>query len=156
LRVPALLPSNCNQRLPEKFAAGGEGSIENFLAAKRSRSKNLYHRLRKTGRKIAFEPGETKESIHESIKGSFHISGIPEQKGSEVSRAVNTVITTWRTAFHGQNVTVEDRVTDGDKVTCRFTTRGVHEGEFMGLLPTHKPIVMTGIGIFRLKNGKIA
>jgi ketosteroid isomerase-like protein len=36
------------------------------------------------------------------------------------------------------------------------TARGVHKGEFMGMPPTGKPIVMTGIEIFRLKNGKIA
>ena len=36
------------------------------------------------------------------------------------------------------------------------TARGVHKGEFMGLPPTGKPIVMTGIEIFRLKKGKIA
>lgn len=70
--------------------------------------------------------------------------------------AINNVITTCRAAFHGLNVTIEDMIADGDKVTCRFTARGVHEGDFMGLPPTHKPIVMTGIEIFRIKNGKIA
>jgi steroid delta-isomerase-like uncharacterized protein len=70
--------------------------------------------------------------------------------------AINNVIKTCRAAFHGLNVTIEDMMADGEKVTCRFTARGVHEGEFMGLPPTHKPIVMTGIEIFRMKNGKIA
>ena len=69
--------------------------------------------------------------------------------------AMNNVITTCRAAFHGLNVTVDDMIADGDKVTCRFTARGVHKGEFMGLPPTGKPIVMTGIEIFRLQNGKI-
>lgn len=70
--------------------------------------------------------------------------------------SINNVITSCRAAFHGLNVTIEDMMADGDKVTCRFTARGMHEGEFMGLPPTHKPIVMTGIEIFRMKNGKIA
>lgn len=70
--------------------------------------------------------------------------------------AMNNVITTCRAAFHGLNVTIDDLMADGDKVTCRFTARGVHKGEFMGLPPTGKPIVMTGIEIFRLQNGKIA
>ena len=47
-------------------------------------------------------------------------------------------------------------IADSDKVTSRFTARGEHKGEFMGLPPTGKPIVMTGIEIFRLENGKIA
>jgi steroid delta-isomerase-like uncharacterized protein len=69
--------------------------------------------------------------------------------------AINNVIITCRAAFHGLNVTIDDLMADGDKVTARFTARGVHKGEFMGLPPTGKPIVMTGIEIFRLKNGKI-
>lgn len=69
--------------------------------------------------------------------------------------AINNVITSCRAAFHGLNVTIEDMTADGDKVTCRFTARGEHKGEFMGLPPTGKPIAMTGIEIFRLENGKI-
>jgi predicted ester cyclase len=69
---------------------------------------------------------------------------------------MNNVITTCRAAFHGLKVTLYDMVADGDKVTARFTARGVHNGEFMSLPPTGKAIVMTGIEIFRLQNGKIA
>ncbi|MDD4138018.1 MAG: ester cyclase, partial [Methanoregula sp.] len=43
-----------------------------------------------------------------------------------------------------------------DRVTARFTARGIHKGEFMGLPPTGKAITMTGIEIFRIKDGKIA
>jgi predicted ester cyclase len=53
-------------------------------------------------------------------------------------------------------VTIDDMMAEGDKVTCRFTARGVHNGEFMGLPPTGKKIAMTGIEIFRLRDGKIA
>ena len=68
---------------------------------------------------------------------------------------MNNVITTCRAAFHGLNVTIDDIMADGDKVTARFTARGTHKGEFMGLPPTGKPITMTGIEIFRVENGKI-
>jgi steroid delta-isomerase-like uncharacterized protein len=70
--------------------------------------------------------------------------------------AMNNVITTCRAAFHGLHVTIDDIMTNGDKVTARFTARGVHKGEFMGLPPTGKAITMTGIEIFRIKDGKIA
>jgi steroid delta-isomerase-like uncharacterized protein len=69
--------------------------------------------------------------------------------------AMNNVITTCRAAFHGLQVTVDDIMTVGDKVTARFTARGTHKGEFMGLPPTGKAITMTGIEIFRIKEGKI-
>jgi len=70
--------------------------------------------------------------------------------------AMNMVITTCRAAFHGLHVSIEDMMADGDRVTCRFTARGIHRGEFMGLPPTGKEIEMTGIEIFRLREGKIA
>lgn len=69
--------------------------------------------------------------------------------------AMKTIITTCRAAFHDLHVTIEDLMQDGDRVTARFTARGIHRGEFMGLPPTGKPIVMTGIEIFRVQNGKI-
>jgi len=72
------------------------------------------------------------------------------------SEALKSVITTCRAAFPGLNVTIEDMIADGGKVVCRFTARGEHRGEFMGLPPTGKPVVMTGIEIFRLEKGKIA
>jgi steroid delta-isomerase-like uncharacterized protein len=70
--------------------------------------------------------------------------------------AMNNVITTCRGAFHDLHVTVDDIMAEGDKVTARFTARGVHKGEFMGLPSTGKGITMTGIEIFRVKDGKIA
>jgi len=69
---------------------------------------------------------------------------------------MNNVITTCRSAFDGLNVTIEDIMADEDKVIARFTARGTHTGEFMGLLPTGKAITLTAIEIFRLKEGKIA
>jgi ketosteroid isomerase-like protein len=69
--------------------------------------------------------------------------------------AMNNVITTCRAAFHGLNVTIDDIMVNGDKVTARFTARGIHNGEFMGIPPTGKSIAMTGIEIFRIKEGKI-
>jgi len=71
-------------------------------------------------------------------------------------RGMDEIITSCRAAFEHLNVTIEDMIAEGDEVACRFAARGVHKGEFMGLPPTGKPIIMTGIEIFRIKDGKIA
>ena len=71
-------------------------------------------------------------------------------------KGINEVVTACRAAFEHLNVTVEDMVAEGDKVACRFTASGIHNGEFMGRKPTGKPITMTGIEIFRFEDGKIA
>ena len=71
-------------------------------------------------------------------------------------QGINDVVTTCRAAFEHLNVTVEDMVAEGNKVTARFTARGIHKGQFMGLPPTGKSITITGIEIFRIENCKIA
>ncbi|HNX40413.1 MAG TPA: ester cyclase [Methanothrix sp.] len=71
-------------------------------------------------------------------------------------QGMGEVITACRAAFQHLNVTVEDMVAEGDRVAARFTARGIHSGEFMGLPPTGKSITMTGIEIFRIENGRIA
>ena len=65
------------------------------------------------------------------------------------------VIAACRAAFQHLNVTVEEMVAEGDRVAARFTARGIHSGEFMGLPPTGKSITMTRIEIFRIENGRI-
>lgn len=77
---------------------------------------------------------------------------LPASPGVE---GINEVITACRAAFEHLNVTVEDMVAEGNTVVARFTARGVHKGNFMDLPATGKPITMTGIEIFRIKDGKI-
>lgn len=58
------------------------------------------------------------------------------------------------TAFPGVQITIDDIITEGDKVCCRFTTAGIHKGELMGIPPTNKSVNFTGITILRFKEGK--
>lgn len=50
-------------------------------------------------------------------------------------------------------VTVEDQVADGDKVATRWTARGTHDGELMGIDPTGQTATVTGITIQRFDDG---
>jgi predicted ester cyclase len=54
--------------------------------------------------------------------------------------------------FH---VTIEDMVTEGDKVASRWTASGTHQGEFLGIRPTGNHATWTGITIYRIADGKI-
>ena len=51
---------------------------------------------------------------------------------------------------------LEDMIAEGDKVAVRFTLRGTHGGDLMGIPPTGKPVAVTGIDINRIADGKIA
>jgi predicted ester cyclase len=40
-------------------------------------------------------------------------------------------------------MTIEDMVVEWDKVACRFTVRGTHKGDLMGIAPTDKQVTVT-------------
>lgn len=60
------------------------------------------------------------------------------------------------TAFPDFHFTVEDMITEGDKVAIRNTPRGTHRGVFLGIPPTGKHTTVTESAISRIVGGKIA
>jgi steroid delta-isomerase-like uncharacterized protein len=60
-----------------------------------------------------------------------------------------------RSAFPDLTVRVDDRVVEGDKVVTRYTLRGTHDGEFMGIAPTGNTIEVDGFIIDRFEGGKL-
>jgi steroid delta-isomerase-like uncharacterized protein len=60
-----------------------------------------------------------------------------------------------RAAFPDWRSEVQLLVAEDDYVVERFTASGTHRGEFMGAAPTGRTVAMTGINIFRLRDGEI-
>ncbi len=58
-------------------------------------------------------------------------------------------------AFPDFHCTIEEQIAEGDRVVTRWTARGTHRAEFMGVPATGKPGEVTGIFIDRIVNGKI-
>ena len=61
----------------------------------------------------------------------------------------------WFAAFPDVQLTIEDLIAEGDKVTTCYTGRGTHRGEFLGVPPTGKQASWTGIEIDRIEEDKI-
>jgi serine phosphatase RsbU (regulator of sigma subunit)/ketosteroid isomerase-like protein len=52
---------------------------------------------------------------------------------------------------------IEDQLAQGDKVVTRLTWRSVHDrGEYFGLMPRDKEVVVTAMSMHRIVGGKIA
>ncbi len=64
-------------------------------------------------------------------------------------------VTMYRTAFPDVHFTVEDQIAEGDRVVTRWTARGTHQDAFMGIPPTGKQAMVTGISITRVASGKV-
>jgi steroid delta-isomerase-like uncharacterized protein len=90
------------------------------------------------------------ELVSEDFVDHHSLPGAPPGR-----EGLAALITTWRTAFPDMRETVEDLITEGEKVVGRFTMRGTHSGEFMGVPPTGRSVTMSGIDIVRVEGGKI-
>ena len=83
-----------------------------------------------------------------------HDTSTPEHlPGPEGERQLVTLV---RGAFPDGRITIEDLVAEGDKVAVRWTFRGTHRGDFMGIAPTGKEVEMGAMDLFRVAGGKIA
>ena len=52
-------------------------------------------------------------------------------------------------------LTVDDTVSEGDKLVVYWTISGTHRGEFLGVPPTNRRVSFSGITINQIANGKV-
>lgn len=71
--------------------------------------------------------------------------------GSEGFKQVTAM---FRAAYPDLRVTVEDVVAEGDRVATRGTMSGTHQGEFMGVPATGRPVEIPYIDIWRVEGSK--
>jgi predicted ester cyclase len=60
------------------------------------------------------------------------------------------------TAFPDLKTTIENLVADGDMVGLRVTASGTNTGPIMGAPATGRPVVFSGMELFRVRSGRIA
>ena len=91
----------------------------------------------------------------EVISQNFMVHGAGGQSVRQGPDGVADLVRTWRTAFPDGKMTVDDLIAEGDKVVVRMTWTGTHTGDFYGIKPTGKKVVVSSIGVDRVQNGKI-
>jgi steroid delta-isomerase-like uncharacterized protein len=60
-----------------------------------------------------------------------------------------------RTTFPDFQLTIEAQIAEDDLVVTQVTGRGTHQGAWLNIRPRGTPVVVTGINIDRLADGKI-
>jgi steroid delta-isomerase-like uncharacterized protein len=61
----------------------------------------------------------------------------------------------FRVSFPDWHSTFEELVAEGDRVAERWTGRGTHRGELLGLAPTDRRVEVPGSVFYRIVDGKI-
>jgi predicted ester cyclase len=60
-----------------------------------------------------------------------------------------------RRTYANLHLTIEQQIAEGDWVVSRATARGTHSGEWRGIKPTGKSLVMTVVNVDKVVNGRI-
>lgn len=60
-----------------------------------------------------------------------------------------------RSAVPDAHYEVDDLIADDDKVVVRWRLLGTHKGDFQGIPPSGRPIVLKGIAIYRVEDGML-
>jgi steroid delta-isomerase-like uncharacterized protein len=94
------------------------------------------------------------EKLDEVLAPSYIYHDAPEgtMPGTE---GVKKVVTMFRAAFPDLKITIDDQVSEGDKVCSRTTMRGTHQGAIFGVPPTGKSVTMHGITMVRIADGRV-
>jgi predicted ester cyclase len=62
---------------------------------------------------------------------------------------------TFRRCYPDMVITVDGHVAEGDTVVTWWTMRGTHSGDWGGVRATHKPILLTGVNVQKVRDGRI-
>ncbi len=95
------------------------------------------------------------ECANDLVKEDFiELDPLPgQQQGREGLKAVIAML---RAAFPDMHWVVNEMIAEEDKVVTRFIWTGTHQGPFLGIPPTGKPVEVKGVVIDRLEQGKMA
>ena len=60
-----------------------------------------------------------------------------------------------RQTYRDLHLSVEQQIAEGEWVATCITAQGIHEGSWLGIKPTGKPVAFSGVNIDRVVEGRI-
>jgi steroid delta-isomerase-like uncharacterized protein len=99
---------------------------------------------------------ERKLDVVGELISPSHALHDPNVSGSQTGpEAYKRQVTRFTTAFPDLRFSIEDIVSEKDKLVVSWNISGTHKGEYEGIPPTDKKISVEGITINHIANGKI-
>lgn len=107
-------------------------------------------------RRVTEEPWKGDYGVIDRFVADRFVGYDPSQPEPVRGRdGLKAFIDMYRSAFRDARITVDASFADGDWVATRWTGRGIHEGELMGVAPTGKEVTVTGLSMTRVADGEI-
>ncbi len=100
---------------------------------------------------------KSEDAIDEMLAADVVGYGLSEPDGSQIvgPESFKRLHRAFISAFPDIRITVEDTVTEGNKIAGRCRVTGTHDGEGVGVAPTRQNVDFTGMIIVYLKDGKM-
>ena len=111
-----------------------------------------------TNREILLEAWSTIDGRRDetAVDRYFHPDFVRHSEDSDYTRdEYRALLRALHSAFPDLDGTLSEIVAEGDLVAYRWSSTGTHEGEYLGVPPTHKRVVATGLTISRFRDGQI-
>ena len=83
-----------------------------------------------------------------------HDPANPDPRPMVGAQAVKDHLTSLKRAFPNLVFEIEAMASDGDQVVVRWTARGTNTGDYFGMPATGKAIEITGMNMWRTRDGK--
>jgi predicted ester cyclase len=107
-------------------------------------------------RRLVEEPWKGNLDVIDEYVDAKYVGYDPSQpeplRGQE---AVKEFIQMYLSAYSDGRITVDEQFAEGNMVATRWTGRGTHDGELLGIAPTKKQVTVSGITISKLAGGKV-
>lgn len=95
-------------------------------------------------------------SVVDEVVASKYVLHAPSApQGVRGREELKQLLRMYHEAFPDLEVSVDERIVGEAAIMDRYTVRGTHEGEFMGISPTGIETEHTGIVIHFLEDGKV-
>jgi steroid delta-isomerase-like uncharacterized protein len=97
------------------------------------------------------------DAVNEMFADEGVAHGLADDSGNELRgpNGFKEFHAKFREAFPDIIVSVEDSISEGDRVAVRCSVRGKHAGHSLGFPATDAQVEFTGMSIVKIKDGKI-
>lgn len=102
----------------------------------------------------AWDRGEV-DALDDLLSPDYRRRSSPEGEGQSLAEFKASILMT-RSAFPGLATTIDEIVAEGDRVAVRWHSSGRHEGSFLGVPPTNRPVGVDGATFARFEDGMVA
>lgn len=94
-------------------------------------------------------------AVADDLVAADYVSHNPAPGEAPGREGLKAFVAYLRRALADLHVTIEAQVAEEDRVATRYTIRGRQEGEFAGIPPTGKLVIITATSMHRIEDGRI-